>query len=929
MDVKKEPLDFEKRILDSALKLERSNKDFSYCSPHDVLRDVFHFNEFKPQQIEIIERILSNKGDTLGIMPTGGGKTLCFQIPALIQSNLTIVVSPLIALMKDQIDNLVKNDIHSAFFLNSSLNDAVKDKILSLVENGNVKLLYIAPESLKSEKVLEILKKTKIDLFVIDEAHCISTWGHNFRPDYLILSNILTKLNNPQILALTATATKEVEEDIQKQLITKCKVLKASFNRPNLYIETIQLADNANKDLFLLKLLNKLQGPTIIFTTFRKTTENLSNYLNNEGLDSIFFHAGLKKEEKDEKQNRFISGECDIIISTIAFGMGIDKPDIRNIIHYNISHSIENYYQEIGRAGRDNKISNCITILTKRDEHRLKELISNDWPDSKLIGETISYLKNQNNYFFASNRKISLDCNIKEVPLLLTLQKLEKNDSMKIFSNVIYQVKPNFNKSSAEIIKANLKYTSELNKIFSCDFFENSRKSWLYFDEVMAQTGLNYFKLKEVLEHLRINGYLGYSEVKWKNLIWVKDNISEIDIAPLAEYFDNLLRNNLDKVELVIDALTNDGCIRKNILKYFDEPNLAENCDMCSNCVGEKITSGINIEIDVNYATDEEIDELAHVDIDYNSDTPLLILLKSLVKGKNVSAHKFMAMYADNLFKLGERVNSANNNSEFFKMEIIDKAIEEQLVKKEMDGRIRITKKGIKYILEMVKNIPEISTPTNNFEELHTEEEVENIPNQIQPAHVIIRCVAKLKWPMGKKLLAEILCGFENKTIIDNMLDKDAHYNLLSEYTKKEIVHTINQLVETNYLGVDHLTNYRLPVLITTEKGIGAVTFEEYIQLEENEPTNLHSEDEETMYERLRDHRTKTATLKKIPAYCVLNDESLKLIAKQKPENIEELIKIKGIGKAKLEQYGAEIIEIITTDYTIGTEPESMGEHIE
>ena len=251
----------------------------TYSNPSDVLRNVFNFNEFKPQQIEIITRILNNEGGTLGIMPTGGGKTLCFQIPALIQSNLTIVVSPLIALMKDQVDNLEKEGIDSAFFINSSLNDDVKERILNLVENGDVKILYIAPESLKSYKILEILKKSSIDLFVIDEAHCISTWGHDFRPDYLTLPKIIKKLNNPQILALTATATKEVEEDIQQQLKTKCKVFKSSFNRPNLYIEAIQLADNVKKNRFLLDLLKKLQGPTIIFVTFKKSAENLSSYL--------------------------------------------------------------------------------------------------------------------------------------------------------------------------------------------------------------------------------------------------------------------------------------------------------------------------------------------------------------------------------------------------------------------------------------------------------------------------------------------------------------------------------------------------------------------------------------------------------------------------------------------------------------------------
>jgi len=363
----------------------QNDKDFSNFTPHDVLRNVFQFNEFKPQQIEVITRILNNEGNTLGIMPTGGGKTLCFQIPALIQSNLTIVVSPLIALMKDQIDNLVKRDIHSAFYINSSLKNSKKEEILNLVEAGKVKLLYMAPESLKSEKILQSLKKTTIDLFVIDEAHCISTWGHDFRPDYLILTSIIKKLNAKQILALTATATKEVEEDIQKQLQTKCEIFKSSFDRPNLYIDVITLADDVKKEFYLLNLLKRLKGSTIIFVTFVKTAENLSTYLKENGVNSIFYHGRLKSDDREMRQNQFISGECDVIVATIAFGMGIDKPDIRNIIHYNISKSIESYYQEIGRAGRDNDDSNCITLFTKSDKVRIKELISSGWPDKKKL----------------------------------------------------------------------------------------------------------------------------------------------------------------------------------------------------------------------------------------------------------------------------------------------------------------------------------------------------------------------------------------------------------------------------------------------------------------------------------------------------------------------------------------------------------------
>src|SRR3989338_6018562 len=466
---------YEQKLLDLAIKAENGNFEFAHLNPHEVLKEVFDHNGFKPQQLEIITRILNREGNTLGIMPTCGGKSICFQIPALIQENLTIVVSPLIALMKDQIDNLVKRGIYTAFFVNSSISENTKERILYLVENKKVNLLYLAPESLKSERILEVLKKLNIGLFVIDEAHCISTWVHNFRPDYLRLPEIIEELNHPQILALTATATKEVEEDIQKQLKTKCEVFKASFDRPNLYIDVVSLGKNVKKELFLVSLLKRLKGSTIVFVTYITTSEKISEILNLNEIKSVHYHAGLDREVREKIQNQFISGESRVIVATIAFGMGIDKADIRNIIHYNIPQSIENYYQEIGRAGRDGNPSNCVVLFTKTDEDKIKDLISGSWPDENKIKNIISYLKSRNSkYIFTTAKKICFDCDIKEIPTNLILHRLEESGAIKIFTNIVYQVKPLFNKNYFKIIEENPEYKKDLEKIFACDFFKNS-----------------------------------------------------------------------------------------------------------------------------------------------------------------------------------------------------------------------------------------------------------------------------------------------------------------------------------------------------------------------------------------------------------------------------------------------------------------------
>ena len=299
--------EFEKKILEQIEQANLCELDFSHYTPLEIAQKIFGFNGFKENgQEQIIQYILQKQGNALGLIPTGGGKSACFQIPALIQENMTLIVSPLIALMKDQVENLLKKGIHSTFFINSSINDDVKEKIICLIKENKVKMLYIAPESLQSEKIQNILSKTKIDLVVIDEAHCVSTWGHNFRPDYLKLSEIIENLGSPPVLALTATATKKVTEDIKIQLKKDFKIFKASFDRPLLYLVVHSVPDKIDKETFLLNLIRKLKGPTVVFARTRELTERLSDSLNRRGIKCIHYHAGLIPEERQKRQNSFI-----------------------------------------------------------------------------------------------------------------------------------------------------------------------------------------------------------------------------------------------------------------------------------------------------------------------------------------------------------------------------------------------------------------------------------------------------------------------------------------------------------------------------------------------------------------------------------------------------------------------------------------------
>ncbi len=342
----------------------------------DHLNKNFGFKSFKNLQEPIIKNLLEDN-DSFVIMPTGGGKSLCYQLPALIKDGTAIIISPLIALMKNQVDLIRSNSENDsvAHVLNSTLS---KDEIKAVktdVEERKTKLLFVAPETLSKKETIEFLKKVSISFLAIDEAHCISEWGHDFRPEYRKIRDVIDSINdNITIIALTATATPKVQDDIIKNLrISNSKVFKSSFNRPNLYYEVRPKDENINKDL--LRFIKSNEGQSgIIYCLSRKNVEELSELLNINGVRSLPYHAGLEKKQRQENQDKFINDDCDVIVATIAFGMGIDKPDVRYVIHYSIPKSIEGYYQETGRAGRDGGKGYCIMYYSFEDVEKLENL---------------------------------------------------------------------------------------------------------------------------------------------------------------------------------------------------------------------------------------------------------------------------------------------------------------------------------------------------------------------------------------------------------------------------------------------------------------------------------------------------------------------------------------------------------------------------
>ncbi len=360
----------------------------------------FGFDSFKGDQEKIIKSILSGK-DTFVIMPTGGGKSLCYQLPALILDGVAIIVSPLIALMKNQVDLLRSySDIENvAHFLNSSLNKGQIRKVKEDLLNGKTKMLYVAPETLTKQENVDFLKEIKISFFAVDEAHCISEWGHDFRPEYRKIRDIVNEINpSLNLIALTATATPKVQDDIIKNLVLiNPNIFVSSFNRGNLYYEIVPKGKKDQTVKHIVKFIHQNRGKSgIIYTLNRKTTEDLAEILKANGISAVAYHAGLDAKLRAERQDQFLMEKVDVIVATIAFGMGIDKPDIRFVIHYNIPKSIENYYQETGRAGRDGLEGKCLLYFSYKDVQKLEHLMRDKTLTERemggqLISETVAY----------------------------------------------------------------------------------------------------------------------------------------------------------------------------------------------------------------------------------------------------------------------------------------------------------------------------------------------------------------------------------------------------------------------------------------------------------------------------------------------------------------------------------------------------------
>ncbi|MDT4897095.1 MAG: ATP-dependent helicase RecQ [Acidobacteriota bacterium] len=562
-----------------------------------ALHKHFGFVDFREGQREVIAAILEGR-DTVVVMPTGGGKSLCYQLPALMKPGATIVVSPLIALMKDQVDALAARNL-PATFINSSITFEEQKARIQDVRRGLYKLVYVAPERFRSAHFVETLRSIDISLFAVDEAHCISQWGHDFRPDYLRLRESIEEIGRPQIAALTATATPYVRSDIIEQLkLNEPRAFVSGFDRPNLSINVVHTQKEREKITHIKALAASHAGSGIIYTSTRKAVEQVTARLQGAGLNVIGYHAGMDEAARTQAQDAFMSGRIQMIVATNAFGMGIDKADIRFVVHHHLPGSIEAYYQEIGRAGRDQKPSTCVLLFNYADKRTQDYFIEGSYPPPETVARVYQAL-------VATNQK-RIELSVSEVAAraavrnemavqsaLIILEKaghIERGSSNENRAALRLLVKPHEARANA-----GARETKARQVLFGLlGGYDLNERADIELDvtDFAESIGLDLSTVRRALSQLNSSGVISYNPARRTRGVLMLDEkpASSLRIRPHEVARRAALEQR--KLREMISFCYTESCYRAFILDYFGDPHHAPNCGTCGNCTAPTREAG-------------------------------------------------------------------------------------------------------------------------------------------------------------------------------------------------------------------------------------------------------------------------------------------------------------------------------------------------
>ncbi len=587
-------------------------------TPQEILKQYWGHDAFRPLQKEIIDSVLEGK-DTIALLPTGGGKSICFQIPALLLEGVTVVVSPLISLIQDQVKNLKRRGVGAAA-IHSGTKATEVSSTLNALAYGHVKILYLSPERLMNEDFLEYIKQIKLSLLVVDEAHCISQWGHNFRPAYQKIT-VFRELFPVPVLAVTATATKNTLIDIEKSLeLKECQLFQSDFFRPNLSYSVFY---SETKPTRILEILSKVEGSSIIYVRTRKETIGISRILNNKGISADFYHGGLNHFQRTKKQDSWTDGKSRVMVATNAFGMGIDKPDVRLVIHSGLPDSVEGYFQESGRAGRDGLKSYAVVLFDHQDVERNKEFIDTSYPKVELVKRVYQALANFFRIAVGTQPDEAFQFDIKEfcevyrfdvLPTFYVLKLLEKEGLISFNESYYAPSKVQVLLSHADLYGFQVankeldSYLKLLLRMYGASVFD----SYQVIDEKQMGIKLNLSgdSIKAKLKYLHKKGVIDY--IKQNDTPLMFFTLPRKDAGrPLINVIllNQLKKEAGERVEFISEYIGLKKQCRVNFMLGYFSQNRTEPCGICDNCLNKSKKDDEGNEVDAFYdALPDEFD---------------------------------------------------------------------------------------------------------------------------------------------------------------------------------------------------------------------------------------------------------------------------------------------------------------------------------
>jgi len=552
----------------------------------ESLQTKFGFSGFREGQEQCVNQLLSGHS-SLAIFPTGSGKSLCYQFTAMHLPELTLVVSPLLALIQDQLQFLNSKGIPAAS-IDSTLSADQYQKVVADVRSGHTKILMVSVERFKNERFRQLIKNIPISMLVIDEAHCISEWGHNFRPDYLKLPQYREELNIPLVLLLTATATKKVKHDMARKFhIVEEHVVQTGFYRSNLALDIVPV-NNADKNQCLLNNINQQHGPGIVYVTLQQTAENVADFLKQQGVNAQAYHAGFKSDHRQSIQTGFMAGKIDVVVATIAFGMGVDKSDIRFVIHYDLPKSIENYSQEIGRAGRDGQASNCITLANLDGVNTVENFVFGDTPEREGINVVLQNIQTESNngQWELQANSLSSASNIRLLTLKTLLVQLEIRGVLTPKFSYFAEFKYKFIDTKENILN---QYDGERRAFLEAVFkYSSFKKVWgeVDFLNINQNYPCDRSRIVTALEYLHEKQQIELQTKKMTEVFQV--DITALNTRGLLDSFTDYFKENEKKEITRIAALIRffqlDRCLSNNLSRYFDDYQVPDVCGHCSVC---------------------------------------------------------------------------------------------------------------------------------------------------------------------------------------------------------------------------------------------------------------------------------------------------------------------------------------------------------